>query len=72
MQTEQRGEQHDDATNNYQRANNPVNNTYAVIVELQTYHVNQPCQAPPPQQGAADDTDESGNQLNGLVNLQSK
>ena len=39
MQAEERGEQHDDATHDNQRADNPVDDTNTVVIELQANDV---------------------------------
>ena len=72
MEARQRGEQDDDTAQHHHHADDLVDELDAVGAELRAYLVDEPRQAPPPQQRTADDAHEARNHLHRLVQLQAE
>ena len=72
MEACQRGEQDDDTAQHHHHADNLIDELDAVGAELRAYLVDEPSQAPPPQQRTADDAHKARNHLHWLVQLQTE
>ena len=60
-------QQHDDRADNHRHANHLINDADAVGVELHTYLIHQPRQAPPPKQRAAHNAGKANEHLKRMV-----
>ena len=72
METGDCGEQDDDAAQHDDHADDAVDELDAVGAELRADLVDEPRQTPPPEEGSADDADESHHHVDRLVDGQSE
>lgn len=67
VKIEHRPDENEDGTHDDDCPNDFVDDHDAVVVKLAAHLVNEPCQAVPPQQGAAEDAQVAADHLDGVV-----
>lgn len=67
VKVEYRSDENEDGTHDDDCPNNLVDDHDAVVVKPAAHLVNEPCQAVPPQQGAAEDAQVAADHLDGVV-----